>query len=199
MGFPLNRPETVPFGSKITIDVFLRPGWPGRIMLMETSSSMRTQFAQLLAEVGGYPVRISKTTVTFWREGTEMPRPAARRAIVRVLAVIQPLEHPRQPGHRLSDEELDEAVVAEVHRDRGLPKSQVGRSLPRGAIQRRLAAVGRMAKAGRVVGRLGPARPDATGRAYERLCYWPPAKSGDDTTRIDLNTCRQAHRASNTP
>ena len=73
----------------------------------------------------------------------------------------------------VTDAELDEAVVAAVHRLPWRPKTQVAKSLPQGTTQRRYAAVDRMAKAGRISVRRMPTAPDASGRVFDRDCYGP--------------------------
>jgi transcriptional regulator with XRE-family HTH domain len=130
---------------------------------------------KVAAMLGERGYRVSRPTVDGWCRGALSPGIAATRAIRRLLDEVPVLDvpAPTRPAP-ISDAELDEAVIAEVYRLPGRSQSQVAGSLPQGETRRRLRAVKRVAAAGRIVGRLGPTLPDALGRVFERICYWPP-------------------------
>ena len=112
--------------------------------------------------------------------------PEAQSAIDALLAEIPPLKNPLPLSAKpITDAELDGAVVVGVLKDPGRTKTQVAGSLPQGASQRRLAAVDRMAKAGRIVPRRGPAPPNAGGKVLAHDYYWPP---GDIELTTNLTT-----------
>ncbi len=127
---------------------------------------------KVAAMLGERGYRVSRPTVGGWCSGALSPGIAASRAIRRLLDEVSVLDTP--PPTRpapISDAELDEAVVVEVDRLPWRSKTQLANSLPRGTTRRRLAAVERMARAGRIIVRRMPTPADASGRVFERDCY----------------------------
>jgi transcriptional regulator with XRE-family HTH domain len=134
---------------------------------------------KVAAMLGERGYRVSRPTVDGWCRGVLSPGVAASRAIRRLLDEVPVLDVPAPPRPApISDAELDEAVVVEVDRLPWRSKTQLAKSLPRGTTQRRLAAVGRMASAGRIIARRMPTPADASGRVFERDCYGPRRAPG---------------------